>query len=149
QITAYAFGFIDTRDAFGRSAAVEVAKGAELGDRRYRDRITAIVVHVDALVCAVPTGHVTELAADAFFGMNAGDDFVIEVEVLPLDDFGQRQPAEILDGSESLFVHPVAQTVDHVLHNAIAIMHGGGTNLHRPATQKDELGGIPPAGNST
>ena len=46
-------------------------------------------VEVDALVRAVPAGGVAELAADALVFMDARDDLVVEVEVLPVGDVGK------------------------------------------------------------
>jgi len=47
---------------------------------------------VDTLVRPIPAGDVTEVAADAFIRMDAGDDLVIQVEMLPFGDVGRLRP---------------------------------------------------------
>ena len=44
------------------------------------------LLYPDALVRAVFTGDVTEIAANAFFRVNAGDNLVIQVEIAPVLD---------------------------------------------------------------
>ena len=51
----------------------------------------AVAIQVDALVRAVPAGDVAEVAADALIAIDAGDDLVIQVEVLPLGDLGDAR----------------------------------------------------------
>src|SRR5207248_1654219 len=46
--------------------------------------------HPDTLVRAVFAGDIAEIAADAFLGVDPGDDFVIQVEVAPVFDAGDR-----------------------------------------------------------
>src|SRR6478736_5523851 len=104
---------------------------------------------MDALVRAVPAGDVAKVAADALVAINLRDDLVVEVEVLPVGDLGNREAAEALDGGEALLVHPVAKAVDHVLHDAEAVVHGGGADLDCAAAEQDELGGFTPAGDAT
>src|SRR5207247_2463113 len=115
---------VDARDAHGRRhAGVHGGYGGRLRDGRAAARQQllgiAIAVHVDALVRAIPAGDVAEVAADTFLGVNARHDFVIQVELVPIRHSRQAQTAKIVDGTEAFFVHPVAQTVDHVLHDAI------------------------------
>ena len=54
-----------------------------------------------------------------------------EIEILPMHEVGHRAALEILDGAIALPVHPVAQSVDHVIDDAEAVMHRGGADLHR------------------
>ena len=93
------------------------AQGFDFGDRGHGDGgRRGGFVEVDALVRAVPAGDVAEIAADAGIGIDAGDDPVVEVEVLPPGDFGHGQAAEILYGAEAFLVHPIGQAIDPVLH---------------------------------
>jgi hypothetical protein len=55
---------------------------------------------MDALVRAIPAGDVAEVAADALLGIDARDDFVVQIEMLPLGDFGQARAAKIVDGAK-------------------------------------------------
>ena len=103
---------------------------------------------VDALVRAVPAGDVAQVAADALRRIDARDDLVVQVEVLPFLHPGQRAAAEILYGPVSLLVHPVGKTVDHVLHDPVAVMHHRRADLDRAAAQQDELRRLAPAGNA-
>ena len=54
---------------------------------------------------AVFAGDIADLATDAQFGMNLGDDLVIEVEISPALHVGHGAPAEILDAPEAMVVH--------------------------------------------
>src|ERR1035438_2581338 len=103
---------------------------------------------MDALMRAVPTGDVAQVAADAGIAIDARHNLEVEIQVLPLGDFGQGQAAEIVDGAEAFLIHPVAQAVDHVFHDAVAVAHGGRADLHRAATEQHELGGFAPAGDA-
>ena len=69
----------------------------QLGDRRDGDARRgcarfarcpggACAVEMDALVRAVPAGDVAEVAADALLAIDARDDLVVQVEMLPLGD---------------------------------------------------------------
>src|SRR5271170_4476347 len=101
QIATNALVFVDARNArkrreirAGFACAVEI----EFWDRRCADAATAFcgdhvgcagsvrrrqrAIEVDALVSAVPASGVAEFAADALVFVNAGNDFVVEVEIL-------------------------------------------------------------------
>ena len=101
-------------------------------------------IEVDALVRAVPAGGVAELAADAEVFVDASDDLVVEVEMLPLGHVGKREAAEIVDGVVALFCHPREQAVGHVFDDAVAVVHHRGADLHGAAAEQDELGGVLP-----
>ena len=47
-------------------------------------------IQVNALVGAIPTGGVAKLATDAQVLVNARDYLVIKVELIPVDDCGER-----------------------------------------------------------
>src|SRR5437870_13015846 len=67
EVAAHAVVFNDVRHVLGWFTVAQVAK-------RPRRRS-------DALMRAIFTGDVTEIAADTFFGIDLGDDFVVEVKV--------------------------------------------------------------------
>src|ERR1035438_2742019 len=123
EIAADTFGFIDAGNARGGRGASGGTKGFGFGDGGYGDGRGRIgFVEMDALVGSVPTGDVAEIAADAGIAVDAGYDAVVEIEVLPLGDFGDSEAAEIFDGAEAFLVHPVAQAIDHVFHDAVAVV---------------------------
>ncbi len=150
EIAADALSFVDARDAMRRSVAVGCLRTIELSNRSDGGgrQSSGRSGQMDALVGAVPAGDVAEIAADAFFGMNAGDDLVVQVQMFPLGDFRNRVTEEIADRRKAFCVHPIAQPIDHVFHDAVAIVHRGGTHLHRTAAEQDELGGLAPSGNA-
>ena len=49
-------------------------------------------VEMNALVCAIPAGNVAKVAADALLLVDAGDDLVVQVKVLPLRDAINERP---------------------------------------------------------
>ena len=105
-------------------------------------------IEMDALVRAVPAGGVAELAADALVFVDVRDDFVVEVEVLPLGDVGERAAAEVVEGVEAFAAHPGEEAVGHVFDDAIAVVHDGGADLHGAGAEEDELGGVLPGGDA-
>src|SRR5438128_1003288 len=106
-------------------------------------------VEVDALVRAIPASDVAKLASDTKLGMDLGDDFVVQVQVLPFGDARQAQSTEIVDSLESFLVHPIAQAVDHIFYNAEPVVHGRRADLDRSATEQDELRRVFPSGDTT
>src|SRR5262249_10491900 len=91
-------------------------------------------IHVYALMSTIPTGCVTELAANTFFFVNARDDFVIKIEMLPFLHAGNGQSLKIRNSCKAFFAHPVGEAVGHVFDNAIAVMHHGRANLDVAST---------------
>ena len=166
EVAADAFVFVHTRNACQwrgiKPAAVARGPVIELGDWRHRDLLMALLlvhrgsrmtvaadaIQVDALVRAVPASGVAECAADALLFVDAGDDLIVEVEVLPLLDARHGQPAKVFDARESFFAHPVRQAVSHVFDDAIAIVHYRRAHLHAAATEQDEFSGIAPVRDS-
>ena len=51
---------------------------------RFRRCRLGVAVEMDALVRAIPAGDVAQVAADAFLGIDARHDLVIQIQVLPL-----------------------------------------------------------------
>src|SRR3984885_1200737 len=156
EITPYAFILIHARDsrrsALWRDAAVQLGNGSD-GDSRAARRLKSGwfgmgTVHMNALMRAVPTGDVAQLAADALLLVNARHNLEIQVQMIPVGDLGRAQAAEILDAGEAFFAHPVLQAIDHVFHNAIAVMHGRGTHLYRATAQQNKFGRVAPGANA-
>ena len=99
QIAAHALGLIHARNARRRSVrpcaacaasslAIGVTAMLRAAGRFHASPATRVAVEMDALVRAVPAGDVAEVAADALVAIDARDDLVIQVEMLPL-----RHPA--------------------------------------------------------
>src|SRR5437660_1043155 len=56
--------------------------------------------------------------------MNARDDLIIQIEILPLHYTRKAHATKIVEGAESFRVHPVGQSIGQVLNNAESVMHG-------------------------
>src|SRR5262249_28940058 len=120
EITADALVFQHARHMLRRYAVAEVAGHP--------------CVDLDALVRAVFAGDVAEVAADTLRRVDLGDDLVVQIEVAPVVDLRQRLAHEIRCGTESLVLKIVLEPLDHVTHDAKAIMHGRGADLNRRRT---------------
>src|SRR5215469_76249 len=118
QIATDAFHFIhawnplERRRVWPRTVS---ARPIELRNRRHRDSPAALrfdlcgramtvvtasrshAIHMDALMCAIPTGRVAQFATDTLLWVNPCDALVIQVEILPLHYACQAQPAEIIE----------------------------------------------------
>src|SRR5580698_3994982 len=167
EIAADAFGFIDARNPRNRREKWSLLKdrGAFLardrsdGDAGERDCFVVTgrgvqfdmtvdgagdAVEMDALMRAIPAGDVAEVAADALLLVNAGDDFVVEVEVFPVGDARQRETAEVVERGETLGAHPAFEAFGHVFDDAIAVVHDGGADLDGARAEEDELCRVAP-----
>ena len=80
--------------------------------------------------------------------MNPSNDLIVQVELLPLANIRQRQPAKIIDRREALLRHPPKQTILHVFDDAIAIVHRRGTHLHGAAAEQNKLRRIAPTSDT-
>ena len=109
----------------------------------------ADAVEMNALMGAVPTRGVAELAANTFFLVNARYDFVVQVEMFPFLHPTEAEPPKIGNSCEIFLAHPVGKTVGHVFHNAIAVVHNRGANLHRSAAEQNKFRRIAPVGDTT
>src|SRR5271156_5581346 len=84
EVAADALGLIDVWNARGRRVAVRSRRGVEFRNRRHGDSgRTGGRFEMNALVRAVPAGDVAKLAADALVRMNARDNLIAQVELLP------------------------------------------------------------------
>jgi len=102
-------------------------------------------IAVDALVSAIPACNLAKAAANAFLLVDVRNYLVIQIEVRPIGDPVEGEPAKIFKGSESFGPHPVLESLRHVLDNPVAKMHCRRANLHSAAAQQDELHGVAPA----
>src|SRR5437763_1193321 len=102
-------------------------------------RSTMCTIEVNALMSAVPASHITKIAPDALFLVNSRDNLVIQIEMLPLSDLRQAEPAKVFDSSEALFIHPMGEAVNHVLNDAESVMHSGSADLHGAAAEQQEF----------
>ena len=102
----------------------------------------------DRLVRGVLAHHVAAAALDA--AVLVDDRFldVVEVELVPVLDRGNRHALKGLQVGVTLLVHEVAQARAHVLHDLEAVDHGGGADLHGAATHRDELGRVAPGADA-
>src|SRR5258708_12153879 len=80
--------------------------------------------------------------------MDARDDLVIQIEILPLHYARQTHAAKIVNGAESLGVHPVGQSIGQVLNNAESVMHRRRAHLDSSSAEQNELRAVLPTGNS-
>jgi hypothetical protein len=101
-------------------------------------------VEMNALVRAVPASDVAEVASNAFLFVDTSNYLVVQIQMFPLGHLWQAPANKITDVFKTLLIHPVAEAIDQILNDAIAVMHDGGTYLHGVAPEQDELGGVLP-----
>ena len=89
-----------------------------------------------------------QTALDAGVLVDARDDLVVEIELLPTHIVGHGAAAEVADGAVALLVHPVRQAVDHVLDDLESLVHGGGTDLHGAGAHGHVLRRVAPGGDA-
>ncbi len=99
---------------------------------------------VDRLIAAVLAGGVADAAVDAFFFVDVGDDFVIEVEVAPFFDATGGFAGEVGDGVEAFFGHVVFESAGHGFDDAEAFVHDGGADLEGGCAEEDEFDAVLP-----
>ncbi len=101
KIAADAFVRVHFRNADRRRDVRAIA--CVLFDVRYCDAFSACgdqifgilkAFNVNALMRAIPACDVAQIAADAFIGMNARDDFVIQIQTLPFRYIWQAASAK-------------------------------------------------------
>src|SRR5882672_4683052 len=104
---------------------------------------------IDALMRAILASDVAQIAADAFIVINAGHAFVVEVERFPFLQRRHRLAGELGDAFESFGIKIIVKTLDHIFHDAEAIMHYRGAHLHADRAEGDELGSVAPVANAS
>ena len=82
--------------------------------------------------------------------MDARDDFVIQIQMLPLGDVAAGcRPRKSSIVREAFLVHPVAQAVDHVFDDADSRNASAAVQTCTAvAAQQKEFGGVAPAGDA-
>jgi len=152
EIAAHAFMLVNFGHTFGRSGVGDGRSCGSSNDGLGADGGSVFgfggASDVDALMSTVPAGGVTELATDASIGIDASDDFEVEIEVLPIGDTRKREATEVFDGLITFGIHPVAEAIDHVFHNTKAVVHGSGASLEGTGSEENEFGGVAPAADA-
>src|SRR5207302_7255215 len=74
----------------------------------------------NGLVRSVLTRRPAQLALDALVLIDVGEQVVVEIEILPLRDAGERAAADVRERASPSLVHPVRQPVDQILDDAEA-----------------------------
>ena len=103
----------------------------------------------DVLVGAVFTCDVTKIAADAQFGIDTGNNLVVQIQIAPVAYAIDRLAYQPHHRVEAFVVEILGETIDHVFNNAKAIVHRCRTDLHRGCPKRNEFGCILPVGNPT
>src|SRR5258708_2921030 len=80
--------------------------------------------------------------------MDARDDLVIQIEILPLDYSRHANATRIVKGAESFGVNPVGQSIGQVLNNAESVMHRRRALLDSSSAEQNELRRVLLARNS-
>mmetsp|Transcript_6361 Transcript_6361/g.25874 ORF Transcript_6361/g.25874 Transcript_6361/m.25874 type:complete len:397 (+) Transcript_6361:1035-2225(+) len=73
---------------------------------------------------------------------------MVEVELVPVLDRGNRHALEGFQVGVTLLVHEVGEARAQVLHDLEAVDHGRGADLHRAAAHRDELGRVAPGADA-
>ena len=97
---------------------------------------------------AVFAGDVAEIAPDAFVIVDAGDAFVIKVEVLPVGEAFDGGAGEVGDAFVAFRVEVIREALVHVLDDAEAVVHDGGADLEAEGAEGEELGGVTPVADA-
>ncbi len=78
--------------------------------------------------------------------MRLGD--IVEVEILPVGDVGRGATNDVGERGVALFVHPVLQPRDHLLHDLEAVGHRRRADLHVAGAERHEFSGVAPGGDA-
>ena len=77
-----------------------------------------------------------------------GQDLVVAVQLLGGDDVAQGLANKVIQMVKTVLIHPVHQTISHVLDDTITILHNTGGNLNVAAAQQQELQSVAPGLNA-
>jgi hypothetical protein len=99
---------------------------------------------VKALVRSVFTGYIAKIAADAVFDVYVSFYVIVQVEITPISDVVDRLADYIVYARKALLVEIVVHPVDHVLNDAVTVMHDRRANLDRSGAEQHEFDRIPP-----
>ena len=89
-----------------------------------------------------------EATFDAFFLIDDGQGFVIEIQLVPVGNIANGFAAEIVQRAKSFIIHPVAQPIDHIVDDSEAEAHRCRANLHAAATQCNVFSRIAPGADT-
>ena len=109
----------------------------------------AVIAEGDGLVSTVHTRNIAPATADAFVGVEDGEDYSIAVQVVGRNKAGKplsHQGGEFGNASAS---HVVLKTQLQVIDDAITVLHHSGAHLQVAAAQLDELKRVLPGLNAT
>ena len=123
----------DHRDGSWRRAdqGAEVAADALLFDDAWISNAVDLV-ELEALVSTILTRDVTKVAADAMLGVDVRLDVIVEVEVSPIGRASDGLSYNVIHARKAFLIEIVVQPVDHVLDDAITVMHNGRAYLDVP-----------------
>src|SRR5580700_7592781 len=77
--------------------------------------------------------------------MNARDDLIVQVQMLPLSHSRQTNTAEVVQAAKALLIHPVTQALEHVFDDPITVMHHRRAHLQAVTAQQQKLRRFAPA----
>src|SRR6266702_3843581 len=100
------------------------------GDASRAEAVAVRVHQVNALVSAVFAGDVAQIAADAPLVIDPGDPLIVQVQGFPVLQRRHGLAHKFRHAPESIGVQVIVQSLDHVLHDAEAVVHDGGADLH-------------------
>src|SRR5688500_20258114 len=66
----------------------------------------------------------------------------------PIGDTGDGRSDDVVHRGETLFIEVIVQPVDHVLDDAVAVVHYGGADLNVRRAVQHEFDLVSPVGNS-
>ena len=96
-------------------------------------------------MCAVFAGDVAKIAADAVFFIDVSLYVVIEIEISPIGHAVDRFADDVVDRSKTFLVEIIIQPVDHVLDDAVAVMHHGSADLNISGAEQHKLNRVAPS----
>ena len=81
-------------------------------------------------------------------GVNLGDDFVVQIQVAPVQHVRDGAAAKIFDRAIAVVVHVGVQAVGHVFNDAETVVHRCGADLNGGGAQRDVFCGVGPVADS-
>ena len=87
---------------------------------------------------------VAKVALNAVLDIHVRFDVVVEIEMPPVSNAVHRFADDVVNRGETFLVEVVVQAVNHVLDDAVAIVHNGRADLNTPGTEEHELDSVPP-----
>src|SRR5712692_9604341 len=114
---------------YGTDLRAEVAPDARFVDDLDHRPAVATGVAPDRLMRPVLARRPAQLAVDALRLIDLGDEMIVEIEVFPLDDVGERTAAHVRERPMPPLVHPRLESVHQILDDPEAVVHHGGAHL--------------------